>query len=280
MRLSIALQYALPHRFLSRVVLWATRWPWTPWKNFLIATVVRNYGVDMSQAIETDPLAYPTLNAFFTRALKAGARTAPEDADAIASPADGRISQAGAIVEGRILQAKGRDYSVAELLGDAASAEPYRDGRFVTIYLSPRDYHRVHAPLAGKLRETVHVPGRVFSVAPSAVEDVPNLFARNERLVCHFDGDRGPFAVILVGALLVSGVETVWGGVEIPPYASAITRKDWRERYIRLERFDELGRFNMGSTVIVLFPAGTAELDPGLTPETVIKVGQRVGHLV
>ena len=279
MRLSVALQYALPHRFLSRVVLWATRWTSKPWKNFLITTVVRNYDVDMSQAIETDPLAYPTFNAFFTRALKAGARTAPNDANAIASPADGRISQAGVIVDGRILQAKGRDYSVAELLGDDASAQPYRDGRFVTIYLSPRDYHRVHAPLAGKLRETVHVPGRIFSVAPSAVEDVPNLFARNERLVCHFDGERGPFVVILVGALLVSGVETVWGGVEIPPYASAITRKDWRERYIRLERFDELGRFNMGSTVIVLLPAGTPELDPGLAPETVIKVGQPIGHL-
>jgi phosphatidylserine decarboxylase len=280
MRLSVALQYALPHRFLSRVVLWATRWAWQPWKNFLIATVVRKYDVDMSQAVETDPLAYPTFNAFFTRALKPDARTAPDDATAIASPADGRISQAGTIVDGRILQAKGRDYSVAELLGDDASAQPYRDGRFVTVYLSPRDYHRVHAPLAGKLRETVHVPGRVFSVAPSAVEDVPNLFARNERLVCHFDGERGPFVVILVGALLVSGVETVWGGVEIPPYASTITRKDWRERYIRLERFDELGRFNMGSTVIVLLPAGAVELDALLTPESVVEVGQPIGHLL
>jgi phosphatidylserine decarboxylase len=279
MRLFVALQYALPHRLLSRLVLWGTRWTWRPWKNFLISIVVRNYHVDMSQAVETDPLAYPFFNAFFTRALKAGARTAPSDADAIASPADGRISQAGDIRDGSILQAKRRDYSVAELLGDESSAQPYRDGKFVTIYLSPRDYHRVHAPLAGTLRETVHVPGRVFSVAPSAVEDVPNLFARNERLVCHFDGERGPFVVVLVGALLVSGVETVWGGVEIPPYASSITRKDWRDRDIHLERFDELGRFNMGSTVIVLLPAGVASLDTRLAPEAVVKVGQPIGRL-
>jgi phosphatidylserine decarboxylase len=279
MRLSTALQYVLPHRFLSRVVYWATRWTWRPWKNFLIATIVKNYRVDMSEAEQPDPLAYPFFNAFFTRALKRGARAAPDDQNAIASPADGRISQIGVIRDGRILQAKGRDYTVAELLGDDSAASDYRDGSFVTVYLSPRDYHRVHAPLAGTLRETVHIPGRIFSVAPSAVEDVPNLFARNERLVCRFDGEHGPFVVVLVGAMLVSGIETVWSGVEVPPYASSVQRKSWIDRGIRLERFQELGRFNMGSTAIVLFPSGLAELDASLVPESAVKVGQSIGRL-
>ena len=278
MRLSSALQYLLPHRFLSRLVYWGTRWTWKPWKNFLIATVVKQYNVDMREAEQTDPLAFPFFNAFFTRALKPGARTAPEDAAAIACPADGRVSQLGPIIDGRILQAKGRDYSVAELIGDAKTAEAFRDGRFITVYLSPRDYHRVHAPLTGTLRETLHIPGRIFSVAPGTVEDVANLFARNERLVCHFDGEHGPFSVILVGAMLVSGIETVWGGVEVPPYASSVTRKSFSDRGIRLARFDELGRFNMGSTVIVLLPPGTGELDPSLVPEAPVKVGQKIGR--
>ena len=278
MQLSSALQYLLPHRFLSRLVYWGTRWTWRPWKNFLIATVVRQYRVDMSEAEQSDALAFPFFNAFFTRALKPGARSAPSDAAAIACPADGRISQLGAIVDGRILQAKGRDYSVAELIGDAKTAESFRDGRFITVYLSPRDYHRVHAPLAGTLRETLHIPGRIFSVAPGTVEDVPNLFARNERLVCHFDGEHGPFCVILVGAMLVSGIQTVWGGVEVPPYATSVVRKSFADRGIRLVRFDELGRFNMGSTVILLLPPGTFELDPSLVPEAAVKVGQKIGR--
>ena len=279
MRISSALQYLLPHRFLSRLVYWGTRWTWRPWKNFLIATVVKNYRVDMSEAEQTDPLAFPFFNAFFTRALKPGARSAPDDASAIACPADGRVSQLGSIVGGRILQAKGRDYSVAELIGDEKTADAFGDGRFITVYLSPRDYHRVHAPLAGTLRETLHIPGRIFSVAPGTVEDVPNLFARNERLVCHFDGEHGPFCVILVGAMLVSGIETVWGGVEVPPYASSVMRKSFAEDKIRLGRFDELGRFNMGSTVIVLLPPGASELDQSLVPEAPVKVGQKIGRV-
>src|SRR5262249_45735107 len=138
---------------------------------------------------------------------------------------------------------------------------------------------RVHAPLAGALRETLHIPGRIFSVAPFAVEHVPRLFARNERLVCHFDGEHGPWALVLVGAMLVSGVETVWSGVEIPPYATTIERKDWRGRGITLERFAELGRFNMGSTAILLLPQGIAEFDPALASETPVRVGQALGHL-
>ena len=279
MHASVVLQYALPHRVLSRIVYWATRWTWRPWKNFLIRRVVKSYAVDMAQAAEPDALAYPSFNAFFTRALRDGARTAPADALAIACPADGRISQLGAIAaNGRVFQAKDQDFSVAELLADDVEAKKYTNGQFITVYLSPRDYHRVHAPLTGTLRETLHIPGRLFSVAPTPVAEVPRLFARNERLVCHFDGAHGPFAVILVGAMLVSGVETVWSGVEIPPYASAIQRKDWRGKNVRLERFAELGRFNMGSTVIVLLPAEGAAFDLNLKPEDFVRVGQEIGR--
>lgn len=284
MRPAVLLQYLLPHRALSRVVYWATRWTWRPWKNFLIARVVRSYRVDMSQALIEDPAAYPSFNAFFTRALKADARPMRDDPRAVLSPADGRISQIGDIAAGadgsaRLFQAKGFDFSAAELLGSESAAEVYRDGSFVTVYLSPRDYHRVHMPLSGTLRETVHIPGRLFSVAPFSVNAVPRLFARNERLVCHFDGDHGPFVVVMVGAMLVSSVETVWRGLEIPPYAAAVTRREWRERGIRLERGVEMGRFNMGSTVIVLLPLGRASWDSHLAGETPVQVRQQLGQL-
>lgn len=276
MKPKVILQYLLPHRALSRVVYWATRWTFAPWKNWLIGTVVRRYHVDMAEAAQPDPLAYQHFNAFFTRKLRADARRADGDPAALLSPADGRISQAGPIVDGRIFQAKGQDYSAAELLGDEAAATPYRNGRFVTVYLSPRDYHRVHMPLRGTLKETVHVPGRIFSVAPFAVEAIPRLFARNERLVCHFEGEHGPFAVVMVGAILVSSVATVWDGLVIPPYAPAIRRKSFAGQGITLERFAEMARFNMGSTVILLLPAGTPELD-ALQPQQAVQVGQRIG---
>lgn len=279
MKPSILLQYALPHRFLSRLVYWATRWTWKPWKNFLIGQIVRRYDVDLSQAQVKDLDGFEHFNAFFTRLLEPGARTADPDPGTVLCPADGRISQAGPIRDGRIFQAKGQDYTAAELLGADADAAPYRDGSFITVYLSPRDYHRAHMPLAGTLVETVHVPGRLFSVAPFAVAEVPRLFARNERLVCHFEGERGPFAVVMVGAMLVSSVSTVWGGLEIPRYASRLLRKDYRGRNIRLERFAEMARFNMGSTVIVLLPRPLGEISPGLAPEQPVLVGQPIGRL-
>lgn len=276
MTFNVLLQYILPHRALSRVVYWATRWTFKPWKNFLIRTIVRNYQVNMAEAAQTDPLAYQHFNAFFTRKLRQDARQADADPSAIISPADGRISQMGRIADGRIFQAKGQEYSAAELLGDEASAAPYRHGSFATIYLSPRDYHRVHMPLKGTLKETVHVPGRIFSVAPFAVEAIPRLFARNERLVCHFEGERGPFVVVMVGAILVSSVATVWDGLVIPPYASSIRRKSFVGQNITLDRFAEMARFNMGSTVILLFPENVATLD-SLASQQVVKLGQRLG---
>lgn len=276
MKPNVLLQYILPHRFLSRIVYQATRWEWAPWKNFLIGEIVKRYDVDMSQAAQPDPLAYQHFNAFFTRKLKAGARTADPDPQALLCPADGKISQSGRIRDGRIFQAKGQEYTAAELLGDEASAATYRNGSFVTIYLSPRDYHRVHMPLAGELTGTTHVPGRIFSVAPFAVEAIPRLFARNERLVCHFRGEHGPFVSVMVGAILVSSVATVWDGLVIPPYASSIRHADAAGRHVVLERFAEMARFNMGSTVILLLPEGY-ELDD-LQPLQQVTVGQRIGR--
>ena len=271
-----ALTYVLPHRLLSslaRRLAYSTR---PGLKQWLIDTVTRKFGVDLSEAAEPDPTAYPSFNAFFTRALKPGARTPDANPRALLMPADGHISQCGPIVEGRIFQAKGQGFTAAELLGSEADAAPFRDGSFATVYLSPRDYHRVHMPWTGTLRETVHVPGRLFSVGTDAVASVPRLFARNERLVCHFDTDFGPMVQVMVGALLVSGVETVWGGVEIPAYGDAITRKDYRGRGITLERFAEMARFNYGSTVIVLLPKGVATLDPALHAESPVRLGQRL----
>ena len=279
MKPSILVQYILPHRFLSRLVYWATRWTFKPWKNFLIGQIVRRYDVDLRQAQLKSPDDFEHFNAFFTRLLEPGARPADAAPDALLCPADGRISQSGPIRAGRIFQAKGQDYTAAELLGADLDAVPYQDGSFVTVYLSPRDYHRAHMPLAGTLVETVHVPGRLFSVAPFAVASVPRLFARNERLVCHFEGEHGPFVVIMVGAMLVSSVSTVWGGLEIPKYASRILRKDYRGRGIRLERNAEMARFNMGSTVIVLLPPSVGAVEPALAPEQAVTVGQRIGTI-
>ena len=271
-----ALTYVLPHRLLSslaRTLAYSTN---PSIKQWLIDTVTRKFGVDLSEAAEPDPRAYPSFNAFFTRALKPGARIADPDPSALLMPADGHISQCGDIVDGRIFQAKGQSYTAAELLGDAEAARPFADGLFATVYLSPRDYHRVHMPWTGTLRETVHVPGRLFSVGTDAVASVPRLFARNERLVCHFDTEFGPMASVMVGALLVSGVETVWSGVEIPAYGDRITRKDYRGKGIELERFAEMARFNYGSTVIVLLPRGVAALDPALKAESPVRLGQRL----
>jgi phosphatidylserine decarboxylase len=273
-----ALTYVLPHRALSslaRALAYSVR---PSLKQWLIDTVTRKFGVDLSEAAEPDPNAYPSFNAFFTRALKPGARVADPDPNALVMPADGHVSQCGDIVDGRIFQAKGQSYTAAELLGSEADAAPFADGVFATVYLSPRDYHRVHMPWTGTLRETVHVPGRLFSVGTDAVASVPRVFARNERLVCHFDTDFGPMVQVMVGALLVSGVETVWSGVEIPTYGDRVTRKDYRGKGIVLDRFAEMARFNYGSTVIVLLPKGVATLDPALGAETPVRLGQRLAR--
>jgi phosphatidylserine decarboxylase len=276
MRLSTLGQYLLPQHLLSRiahrVAMTEARWI----KRRLIQSAIAHFDVDMSEAADPNPDNYPSFNAFFTRALRPGVRVADADPNTLLLPADGRVSQCGIIERGRIFQAKGHEYTAAELLGDTELARAYEAGAFMNVYLSPRDYHRVHMPWAGTLVETLHVPGRLFSVSPATVDDVPRLFARNERLVCHFETDFGPMAVVMVGALLVSGVETVWNGVNIPEYANAPKRIDFRGQGIRLDRFAEMARFNYGSTVVVLFPAGKVRLE-AFAPQAKTRLGGRMG---
>ena len=273
------LTYVLPHRALSSLARRLAYSGHPRVRRWLIDTVTRKFGVDLSEAENADPATYATFNAFFTRGLKAGVRVPDPDPHAIVMPADGRVSQCGRIEDGRIFQAKGRSFTAAELLADEDAARPFANGLFATVYLSPKDYHRVHMPWTGTLRETVHGPGRLFSVGPAAVQLVPRLFARNERLVCHFDTTFGPMAVVMVGALLVSGVETIWSGFEIPRYGDTVTVKDYRGANITIERFAEMARFNYGSTVIVLLPEGVATLAPGLTAETAVRLGERLATL-
>lgn len=278
MSLPVFMQYVLPHRLLSHVARWVAYSRFRPLKDWLIRKAVKTFDINLAEAADSEPSHYPSFNAFFTRALKPGARSADPDPATLLMPADGRMSQCGRIEAGRIFQAKGQGFTAAELLGDEAAARAYVDGSFANIYLSPRDYHRVHMPWAGTLVETLHVPGRLFSVAPWAVRAIPRLFARNERLVCHFETDFGPMCIVMVGALLVSGVETVWNGVNIPEYASRPWRLDFRgQQDIRLDRFAEMARFNYGSTVIMLFPRDAVELDP-FASEAPTRLGQRMGR--
>lgn len=276
MKFTSLAQYLLPHRLLSHLA-YRLAYSRTPWiKHRFIHTILANFDVNLSEAANPDPDSYESFNAFFTRALKPGARIADSDPQTLILPADGKISQCGIIEKDRIFQAKGRDYTIAELIGDAEMAKAYENGVFMNIYLSPRDYHRVHMPWTGTLTETLHVPGRLFSVSPGTVNDVPRLFARNERLVCHFDTDFGPMCSVMVGAMLVSGVQTVWNGVNIPEYASTPKHIDFRGQNIRLERFAEMARFNYGSTVILLFPQGAVKLDEFAHQDPTV-LGRRMG---
>lgn len=278
MSLTTALTYALPHRLLSSMARSLAYSDDPRVSRWLIDTVTRKFNVNLDEAANPDPRSYSTFNQFFTRALKPGARVADADPRSLVMPADGRISQLGRIEAGRIFQAKGQSFTAAELLGGDEDAKPYNDGLYATVYLSPRDYHRVHMPWAGTLVETLHVPGRLFTVAPWGVQAIPRLFARNERLVCHFDTDFGPMCSVMVGAMLVSGVETVWNGVEIPAYANKLIRRDWRGQGVTLGRFAEMARFNYGSTVVLLFPRDAVEIDTFAT-ETRTRVGQRLGRV-
>ena len=273
----------LPHRFLSRLVRHATRWRAEWWKNSLIRLFVHSFNVDMSEAEQEEATAYPDFNAFFTRALKPAARPLPENAAAIACPVDGRVSQAGAIQKDSILQAKGRNYSLTTLLGgDTQRAADFSGGVFATLYLSPRDYHRIHMPVAARLLETVYVPGRLFSVAPHTTRAIPGLFTRNERLVCVFDTASGPMAMVLVGAIFVSCMETVWSGVVNPRLLQRklATRHDLPgSTPLRLARGAEMGRFNMGSTVILLYGPGQAQWAESLVAGAPVLVGQTIGSV-
>src|SRR5882672_1175364 len=272
-RCFVALQYLLPHHLLSRLVFWATRSKCVWWKSWLIRSFLRHFDVNMAEAAEPDLFAYTSFNHFFTRALRAGVRNTQAGASSIVSPVDGTVSAAGTIHGDRLLQAKGHDYSLEDLLaGDAGLARTFHGGKFATLYLAPYNYHRIHMPLAGVLRTTTHVPGRLFSVNAITATLVPRLFARNERVICAFDTDSGRLAVILVGALFVGSMATVWAGDITPRRAARPTRLDAPAQPVRLERGAELGRFNMGSTVILLLP-NSAEWADTLLAGSLVRVG-------
>lgn len=278
-RLAVLPQYVLPKRALTQFAGALARRSLGDFTQYKIRRFVARYGVDMSEAAEPDLTRYLTFNDFFTRALKPGARPLAQ-ADFVC-PVDGRISQLGAIDGEQLLQAKGHVYSTTALLsGDVTEAARYRDGSFATIYLSPRDYHRIHMPCAGRLRSMVYVPGDLFSVNPTTARGVPGLFARNERVVCLFDGAHGPFALVLVGATIVGSMATVWHGVVNPPRARHIRRWDYTAQQppIELQAGDEMGRFLLGSTVVLLFPKDTLRFVPDWAPSRPVRLGEAMGQ--
>jgi phosphatidylserine decarboxylase len=273
-------QYLLPHRLLSKIVNKLMRVENKTIKNFIINKISRSYQVNMQEAVSSDINDYKHFNAFFTRELKKGSRPIDTNKKSIISPVDGAISQCGKIKHGRIFQAKGFDFSVSELLAcDEKTAEYYQNGQFATIYLSPKDYHRMHAPLDCQVSKTVHIPGRLFSVAKWTAESIPRLFARNERLVCYLETEYGQIAYILVGAIMVSSMQTVFNGLVTPPYASQVTEVPLIGN-TKLAKGDEVGRFNMGSTVILLMPEGFAELNSDLLENTVVKLGEKIATIM
>jgi len=272
------IQHLLPQTLLTAIMYHSTRCSFGPWKNWQIRWFIKRYGVDITEALQADPRSYEHFNAFFTRALRPGSRPLEGGPESIVCPADGRISAIGDVRSGMLLQAKGQHYSLHTLLGSVdARTAAFEQGRFITLYLSPRDYHRVHMPTDGWLREMIYIPGRLFSVNFGTARAVPRLFTRNERLVCVFDTDIGPMALILVGAMLVSGMETVWSGPVSPPHGQAM--RSWRydgENTRQLSRGEEMGRFNTGSTVVLLFPRDRVQWSDKLQSGTGIRIGQRL----
>lgn len=273
-------QYAIPQHLLSTLLHAFARITWPPLKDLQIGWFARFYRVDMGVASEPDLRAYPDFNRFFTRALRPEARPLPQDPAAVACPADGRVSAFGSLAEGELLQAKGLPYRVEDLLGGEHDAGAFRRGRYVTVYLSPRDYHRVHMPVAGRLLRLRYVPGRLFSVNASTTRRVPGLFTRNERVVALFDTDLGAMALVLVGAIFVGGIETVWTGPVTPPHGATPFSRDYPRtgEGLHLARGAEMGRFNLGSTVIALFEHEAIEWT-GLTPGATVQMGQVIGRL-
>ncbi|MFM2480776.1 archaetidylserine decarboxylase [Celerinatantimonas sp. YJH-8] len=273
-KLQIAFQYILPKRALSRLVGYLAAAQAKELTQFVIRQFIRYYKVDMSEALSSDPSSFKTFNEFFTRELKPGARPIVEGEHTLAHPADGRVSQKGSIRFDRIIQAKGHDYSVKDLLGGRDTlAKEFDDGTFTTIYLSPRDYHRVHMPIDGTLREMIHVPGELFSVNPLTAQYVPELFARNERVVAIFDTAVGPMAMVLVGATIVASIETVWAGT-IAPAGGQISQWHYQQQPpVTLKKGDEMGRFKLGSTVILLFGHDAIQLDKSVRSGEITRMG-------
>ncbi|HVA55370.1 MAG TPA: archaetidylserine decarboxylase [Gammaproteobacteria bacterium] len=279
-RVKAGLQYPLPQHAISRLVHWLVRVESPTVKNWLIRHFIQRFKVDMSEAAEPDSSTYPCFNAFFTRALRADARPIADGIKALVSPVDGYVSQIGAINQAYILQAKGRTFSVLELLaGNTAIANAFTNGEFATLYLSPRDYHRIHMPLDGSLRYMLYVPGRLFSVNPPATRVVPKLFARNERVAAIFDTAAGTMGVVMVGALNVGSIETVWTGEVTPPRLNEMRSWKYQGDAVRLKKGAELGRFNMGSTVILLFGRQRVCWEAGMEAGSIVHMGQVIGEM-
>ena len=280
-RLAVLPQYLLPKQALTTLAGWYASGQRGALTTRTIRAFIRRYKVNMDEAADPDPGHYASFNDFFTRALKPDARPLAE-ADLVC-PVDGAISQFGRIERDQVFQAKGHAYSTTALVGgDRGLAAPFDEGHFATLYLSPRDYHRIHMPCGARLRRMLHVPGELFSVNPTTARGVPGLFARNERVVCVFDASFGPFVLVLVGATIVGSMATVWHGVVNSPSRSRISQvREWRydERDITLKKGDELGRFLLGSTVVMLFPPGPLQFNPAWTPAGTIQLGQAMASL-
>jgi len=273
--------YLLPHHALSRVMHAITRSKIHWWKTHFTRWFVKQFKVDMSLAQEPNLDTYPSFNAFFTRALHADARPIVADEKLLACPVDGAISQLGEIKDGRIFQAKGRDYTLLELLGgDRDKADQFADGSFATIYLSPRDYHRIHTPIDAALTAMSHIPGRLFSVSPATARAVPRLFARNERVIAYFDTDIGPMAMVMVGAIFVASIETVWAGEVTPPAGHQVRHWDYdsKDPSHQFRKGDEIARFNMGSTVILLMAKDAIKWQDNLHAADAVQMGQAVAQ--
>jgi phosphatidylserine decarboxylase len=280
--LKIAGQYCLPKHALSRLVGKLAAAEAGNLTTRVIEAFIKQYGVDMSEALHEDPAHYASFNAFFTRELKPGIRPLVEDAMTLALPVDGTVSQLGPISQGRIIQAKGHDYSARELLGGFEDlVAPFKDGDFATIYLAPKDYHRIHMPLDGVLESMVFVPGDLFSVNPLTAENVPNLFARNERVVATFRTPHGPMALVLVGATIVASIETIWAGNIAPTRQKEVVRWDYTgDEAITLQKGAEMGLFKLGSTVVCLFgPGMLAGFEPHLANGVTTRMGQPFAKL-
>jgi len=281
-RLFVAMQHLLPQHFLSRIVMRLTRVRLRPFKNLLIRSFMRGFQPNMSEAAQANPLLYPSFNAFFTRALRHGARPIDIDPGALVSPVDGTISQIGRLDGSQILQAKGHDYTLEALLDGAPQwAERFAGGAFATLYLAPYNYHRIHMPIAGTLRAAWFVPGKLYSVNATTASAVPGLFAKNERVVCVFEDGPRAFAMVLVGALFVGSISTVWHGDVTPrsPRHRVDLPLDGGRVPLRLAKGAEMGRFNMGSTVILLLQPDMLDWLPKFVPGTKIEVGRMLARL-
>ncbi len=279
--LKVLPQYLLPQHTLSKLMSYLTHSENKKLKNWMITQVIKHYGVNMDEAKVKNLNVFKSFNEFFTRELRPKARSITQEADGVACPADGAVSQSGLINDRIIFQAKGKSFSLFELLGgNTERAELFADGSFTTIYLSPKDYHRLHMPLTGKLKEMVHIPGRLFSVNTATTRSVPRLFARNERVVAIFDTEAGPMALVLVGAIFVSSIETVWHGVVTPPTVNSVQNWQYMHKSIHLQKGEEMGRFNMGSTIIVLFGKNKVEWTDELKADAVVKLGEMIGKVI